>query len=103
MRRRDFLRLTTVMALPWSPASAEVKTPRVGFIHAGSRRENQSFLDAFHDGLSTYGWTDGGNVTVLDRWAEERTEQLPGIVKELIGSGVALLVTAGTPATLAAK
>ena len=28
---------------------------------------------------------------------------MPGIVKELIGSGVAMLVTAGTPATLAAK
>ena len=40
---------------------------------------------------------------VVDRWAEERTEALPAIVKELIGSGVAVLVTAGTPATLAAK
>ena len=35
--------------------------------------------------------------------AEGRTEQLPGIVKELIGAGVAVLVTAGTAATLAAK
>jgi putative tryptophan/tyrosine transport system substrate-binding protein len=40
---------------------------------------------------------------ILDRWAEERAEQLPGIVKELIASGAAILVTAGTPATLAAK
>jgi putative ABC transport system substrate-binding protein len=40
---------------------------------------------------------------ILDRWAEERAEQLPGIVKELIGSGVAILVTGGTSATLAAK
>jgi putative ABC transport system substrate-binding protein len=40
---------------------------------------------------------------VLDRRAEERAEQLPGIVKELIGSGAVVLVTAGTPATLAAK
>ena len=40
---------------------------------------------------------------MLDRWAEERTEQLPAIVKELIGSGVTILVTAGTSATLAAK
>ena len=40
---------------------------------------------------------------VLDRWAEERTEQLPAIVKELIGSGATILVTAGTSATLAAK
>jgi len=47
--------------------------------------------------------TDGSNIAIVDRWAEERAEQLPGIVKELIGSGVAVLVTGGTPATLAAK
>jgi hypothetical protein len=48
-------------------------------------------------------WTESSNIAVLDRWAEERTEQLPAIVKELIGSDIAVLVTAGTPATLAAK
>src|SRR6516164_9682292 len=55
------------------------------------------------------GFTDrlciGGIVLLpLDerRWAEERTEALPAIVKELIGSGATILVTAGTPATLAA-
>ena len=59
-------------------------------------------LDAFRDGLSALGWTDGSNLSVLDRWAEERTEVLPALVKELIGSGVTILVTAGTSATLAA-
>ena len=52
---------------------------------------------------SALGWTDGNTVAVVDRWADEHTETLPAILKELIGSGVAVLVTAGTPATLAAK
>jgi putative ABC transport system substrate-binding protein len=95
--------LAGVMATTWSPVAAEVKIPRIGFIHAGSRQENQSLLDAFRQNLSALGWTDGSNIAVLDRWAEDRTEALPAIVKELIGSGVAVLVTAGTPATLAAK
>ena len=103
MRRREFLRLAAATAMAANTAAAEVKTPRIGFIQVGSRQENQSLLDAFRDGLSALGWTDGGNIAILDRWAEERTEQLPGIVKELIGSGVAVLVTAGTLATLAAK
>jgi putative ABC transport system substrate-binding protein len=103
MKRRDFLLLAGVMATTWSPVAAEVKIPRIGFIHAGSRQENQSLLDAFRQNLSALGWTDGSNIAVLDRWAEDRTEALPAIVKELIGSGVAVLVTAGTPATLAAK
>jgi len=101
MTRRGFLLLTGTAAMTRNTASAEAK--RIGLIHAGSRQENQSLLDAFRENLSALGWTDGSNIAVLDRWAEERTEQLPAIVKELIGSGVTILVTAGTPATLAAK
>jgi len=103
MTRREFLLLAGATAFPWNPAAAEVKTPRIGFIEAGSRQENQSLLDAFRANLSAHGWTDGSNIAVLDRWAEERTEQLPAIVKELISSDITALVTAGTPATLAAK
>src|SRR5438132_10184229 len=103
MRRRDLLLAAAATAMAWNPASAGVATPVIGFIQAGSRQENQSLLDAFRDNLSAVGWTDRGNIAVLDRWAEERTERLPGIVKEVIGSSVAVLVTAGTPATLAAK
>jgi putative ABC transport system substrate-binding protein len=103
MRRRDLLLLAAGVALTRNPASAETKAPRIGFVQLGSRQESGSLLDAFREGLSALGWTDGNNIMVLDRWAEERAEQLPGIVKELIGSGVAVLVTGGTPATLAAK
>ena len=103
MRRREFLRLAAATAMAAKPAAAEVKTPRIGFIQVGSREENQSLLDAFRGGLSALGWTDGGNIAIVDRWAEEQTDRLPGIVKELSGSGAAVLVTAGTLATLAAK
>ena len=103
MNRRDFLLLAGVIAMARNPASAEAKIPRIGFIQAGSRQENQSLLDAFRAGLSALGWTEGNNIVVLDRWAEDRTDQLPAIVKELIGSDVTILVTAGTPATLAAR
>ena len=103
MRRREFVVAFAGAAVGWSPASAEVKTPRVGFVQPGSREENQGLLDAFRDDLSTLGWSDSSNIAILDRWADDRTEQLPMIVKELLGSGAAILVTSGTPATLAAK
>jgi putative tryptophan/tyrosine transport system substrate-binding protein len=103
MRRRDFLLRVAVAVLASNPASADVKTPRIGFVQPGSRQENQSLLDAFRDGLSALRWTDGSNIAILDRWADDRTEQLPAIVKELLGSGVTILLTGGTPATLAAK
>jgi putative ABC transport system substrate-binding protein len=103
MNRRNFLLLTGVISMSWNPGSAEVKIPRIGFVQTGSRQENQSLLHAFRDGLSSLGWTEGNNIFVLDRWAEDRTDQLPAIVKELIGSDVTILITAGTPATLAAR
>ena len=79
MTRRGFLLLAGTAAMTRNTASAEAK--RIGLIHAGSRQENQSLLDAFRENLSALGWTDGSNIAVLDRWAEERTEQLPAIVK----------------------
>jgi putative ABC transport system substrate-binding protein len=103
MKRRGFILLAGAMAVAWRPAASEVKMPRIGFVEAGSRQENQGLLDAFRGNLAALGWTEGSNIVVLDRWAEEDTEQLPTIVRELIGSGITVLVTAGTPATLAAK
>ncbi len=103
MRRRDLLLLAATAAMTRNPILAETNAPRIGLIQTGLRRDNQRLLDAFRENLAALGWTDGSNITIIDRWAEERAEQLPGIVKELIGSSVAILVTAGTPATLAAK
>jgi len=103
MNRRAFMLLAATAAIDRNPAAAEAKMPRIGFIQAGFRQDNQGLLDSFGQALATLGWTDSSTIAVLDRWAEERTERLPAIVKELIGSGVRVLVTAGTPATLAAK
>src|SRR5580692_1842048 len=103
MRRRDWLMLAAGAAMTRKPALAESNTPRIGFVQVGLRQDNQGHLDAFLENLAALGWADGNNIMVLDRWAEERPGRLPGIVDELIRSGVAILVTAGTPATLAAK
>jgi putative ABC transport system substrate-binding protein len=103
MRRRELLLLAAGAAMTRNPASADANPPRIGFVQVGSPQDNRGLFDAFRENLAALGWTDASDIVVLDRWAEERAEQLPGIVKELIGSGVAILVTAGTPATLAAK
>jgi putative ABC transport system substrate-binding protein len=103
MNRRDFLLLAAGTAMASKPVLAVDRVPRIGLIGPGSRDASQSLFDAFRDGLVGFGWTDGGNLAILDRWAEERSERLPGIARELIGSGVDMLVTVGTPATLAAR
>src|SRR5271170_6500904 len=90
MKRRDFLLLAGVMSMSWTPAAAEVEIPRIGLIHAGSRQENQGLVGAFQDGLSALGWTDGNNIAVVDRWAEERTEALPAIVLVAVDDPVSI-------------
>jgi putative ABC transport system substrate-binding protein len=103
MNRRGFMLLAGAAVVTGNAAAVEPKIPRIGFVQAGTRQENQSLLDAFRESLSARGWTEGKDIVVFDQWAEDRTDELPAIVTELIGAGVTILVTAGTPATLAAK
>ena len=102
LKRRDFFLLAASTAIARNPAFAASTTPRIGFIAPGSAAASQSSLAALRDGLRALGWTDGANLVIVDRWAEEQAERLPGIAKELTGSAVDILVTAGTLATLAA-
>jgi putative ABC transport system substrate-binding protein len=101
MKRRDFLLLASTVLVSKAALAAEI--PRIGVIGPGSRQANQGLMDVFRDDLRSFGWSDGSNLKILDRWAEEHTDQLPDIAKELVGSGVDILVTVGTPATLAAR
>jgi len=102
MKRRGFLWLAAAAAIAWNPAAAAVGAPRIGFIGIGSRAENLNLFEALRGGLRALGWIDPGKLVILDRWAEARTERLPGLAAELIAAGVDVLVTAGTAATLAA-
>jgi putative tryptophan/tyrosine transport system substrate-binding protein len=105
MTRRQFITLLGGAAA-WpmlARGQQSGKIAKIGFIEAGSQQANQIFLDSFRDGLTALGWSEGNNISVLDRWAEARSERLPEIVNGLIQSGVDVLVTAAGPASLAAK
>jgi len=102
VKRRDFLLLAAGTAIAWNPACAAATTTRIGFIGPGSGVAGQSSLDALRGGLRALGWIDGDNLVILDRWAEEQAERLPGIAKDLTASAVDILVTAGTLASVAA-
>lgn len=101
VKRREFLILAASTTIFWRPVLAAT-APRIGFIAPGSGATDQGPLVALREGLRALGWTEGDNCAILDRWAEARTERLPAIARELVGSGVDILVTAGTLATRAA-
>ena len=103
VRRRDLLLVGTGMLLTSKSSLGARKIPPIGFMASGSRELNVNLLDAFRHGLDEFGWAQDRDLIVLDRWAEERTDHLLNIARELIDSGAKILVTAGTPATLAAR
>ena len=67
--------------------------------------ENPSLepLDAFRQGLHERGWNDGQNLILDFRLADGDFHRLAGIARELVESGVEVLVSGGAPAAQAAK
>ena len=109
-RRRSFLRGGLALAglsvlagcgvLP--PQSQPLRrVPRIGHLWAGPHQPHLSA--AFRDQLRELGYADGQTVTIEDRVAEGRPEPLPEFAAELVRLPVDVLVTTGTPATLAAR
>jgi putative ABC transport system substrate-binding protein len=50
---------------------------------------------AFHEGLKEAGFVAGENLTIEDRWAEERYERLPRLAADLVGRKVEVIVATG--------
>ena len=57
----------------------------------------------FRKALGGLGYVEGRDIVIDYRWAEGDYGRLPALVAELIGSGVDVIVTAGTPAAFAVK
>ena len=60
-------------------------------------------MEALLAGLHDLGYVDGKNITIEFRWAEGNYDRLPELAAELERLKVDVLVTHGTPATIAAK
>ena len=62
-----------------------------------------NLIAPFHAELRARGYEEGRNIDIEYRWAEGQYERFPKLVAELLAAKVELIVTAGTPATLAVK
>ena len=79
------------------------KVPRVGYLAAASVSADSPRLEAFRQGLRDLGYIEGQNIFVDYRHEGRNFERLPGLVAELIGLKIDVLVTVTTNAALAAK
>ncbi len=60
-------------------------------------------LDGLREGLRELGYIDKQNLDLVYRFAEGQSEQYPSLASDLVGLSVNVIVTWGTPASLAAK
>ncbi len=100
MRRREFvasLLLTAMME--HAQAQPPGKLVRIGVLMAEPFQPLQSLRQELH----RLGYVEGQNLRFEYRFAEHRDDQYPALANELAALGVDLIVTFGTPATLAAK
>jgi putative tryptophan/tyrosine transport system substrate-binding protein len=105
MRRREFITLLGGPAMWPLAARAQQpgRPPTIGFLGAISPTGLAKQLAGFRQGLRDLGYVEGENLTVEYRWAEGRYELLPDLATELVRANVAVIVTHGTPGTVAAK
>jgi putative tryptophan/tyrosine transport system substrate-binding protein len=104
MRRRDFIKGVAGGAAAW-PLAAHAQQPTmpvIGFLRSTSLAVSTPMVTGFRQGLTAAGFTEGQNVAIEYRYADNQLERLPGLVAELIRLPVAVIV-ANNVAALAAK
>jgi putative ABC transport system substrate-binding protein len=105
MKRRKFLTLLGgATAWPLAAHAQQAgKLPTVGFLGPTTPAAWSQWTAAFVQGLRGRGWIEGRTVAIEYRWAEGRVERYREIAAEFVELKVDVIVTAGTPAAMAAK
>src|SRR5262245_26165437 len=98
MRRRDFIMLAAGAAAWPLGARAESAVPLIGYLDAAGMPH---WLAAFRRGLSDAGYLEGKTIVVEQRVAGGEIARLPALADELVALQPRLIVTSGSPATLA--
>jgi putative tryptophan/tyrosine transport system substrate-binding protein len=105
MGRREVITLIGGAAAAW-PLAARAqqpgKLPTIGFLGATPSIESQR-VAAFVQRLRELGWIEGRTIAIEYRWAEGRPDRFAEIAAEFVRLKVDVIVTVGTPPTLAAK
>ena len=84
-------------------AQPPTKIPRIGYLSTVPPAVNTTRVEALRQGLRELGYVEGKNIFIEWRYAEGKVDRLPSLAAELVRLKVALIVTAASPPTRAAK
>jgi putative tryptophan/tyrosine transport system substrate-binding protein len=97
LHRRSFISLLGSAAAAWPLAArAQQANPLVGVLHGGSAAAFAPFMVAFRRGLGEERFTEGQNVTIEYRWAENQYDRLPAMAAELVQRQPAAIYAGGS-------
>jgi putative tryptophan/tyrosine transport system substrate-binding protein len=100
--RRKFLATLGGAAAAWpfaARAQESARSVRIGLLVASPLPPVERFLRK----LQQYGYVEGRNLRLESRFAEGRDDRYPALAAELVALPVDIIVTWGTPATIAAQ
>jgi putative tryptophan/tyrosine transport system substrate-binding protein len=104
VKRREFIAGLGAAAWPVATRAQRAEMPTIVYLDVGSPSgRTADNIAAIRRGLLDFGFVEGQNVVIEYRWAENRPEQLPGMVANLVRRQVAVIMAISTQAVLAAK
>jgi putative ABC transport system substrate-binding protein len=104
VKRREFITLVGGLATwPLVARAQQAALPVVGYLNFGSPESDASRLTGLRRGLNQSGYVEGRNLVIEYRWAGNQADRLPALTADLVQLRVAVIVTPGLVATLAAK
>ena len=108
MKRRKFITLlggaAAMTSWPFA-ARGQVpnKRPIIAWLGTGTRSGAGRFIGFLREGLGELGYTEGRNIEIVVRMAENQIERLPALAEEVVGFKPAVIVAGAVDAALAAK
>jgi len=102
-RRKFLATLGGAAAWPLAARAQQPAMPVIGYLNQGSPESDVPRLTGLRRGLNQSGYVEGRNLVIEYRWAGNQADRLPALAADLVQLRVAVIVSPGTVATLAAK
>ena len=104
MRRREFIAiLGSAAAMPFA-ARAQPSIPVIGYLSGNAAGDRAHHTEAFRQGLNETGYSEGRNLAIEYRYAENQWDRVEKLAADLVARKVAVIAAVGGNNTaLAAK